>query len=301
MTQKFIGTGVALVTPFDDKLRVDFQGIAKLLTHIADSQVSYLVVHGTTGEAATTTLEEKKEILAFIQAHNPKQLPIVLGIGGNNTQAILHAINNTDLQGVEAVMVASPYYNKPSQEGIYEHYTAIADTCPVPLLLYNIPARTGSNVHAATTLRLSTHPNILGIKEASGDLVQCMEIAKNKTDDFLLISGEDVLTLPMIAIGAVGVISTIANGFPQTMHRIVDLALRGNNAVARLHAWSLLPLNKLIHQAGNPVGTKQLLAALRICQNYVRLPLVTAPTYLAQEIQANVFRESSDKKRGTSI
>ncbi|MEM9417408.1 MAG: 4-hydroxy-tetrahydrodipicolinate synthase [Bacteroidota bacterium] len=285
MTQKFRGTGVALVTPFDAQLQVDFQALEKLLAHITDSQVSYLVVHGTTGEAATTTSTEKQEVLAFIQAHNPKQLPIVLGMGGNNTQAVLQAINSTDWQGVDAVMVASPSYNRPSQEGIYEHYKAIADACPVPVVLYNVPARTGVNIAAATTLRLSIHPNIIGIKEAAGDLVQCMEIARGKADDWLLISGEDILALPMLAIGGAGVISTVANGFPQPMSQMVTLGLQYDFEAAQLHAWSLWPACRLISQAGNPVGTKQLLAALGICQPYVRLPLVAASPALSEEIQ----------------
>lgn len=292
MTKKFIGTGVALVTPFDENINVDFLGLQKLLVHITDSKVRYLVVHGTTGEAATTTSAEKRAILSFIHAHNPKKLPIVYGIGGNNTREVINTIKNIDFQGIDAVLSASPYYNKPSQEGIYQHYIAIAEVCPVPMLLYNIPARTGTNMTAATTLQLGEHPNIIGIKEASGDLLQCMEIAKSKRDDFLLISGEDMLTLPMIAVGASGVISTVANGFPKTMTHTVDLALQGNDAAARPHTWALLPLNKLIGRAGNPVGTKQLLAALGICQNYVRLPLVTAPAPLAQEIQAAVFKDS---------
>jgi 4-hydroxy-tetrahydrodipicolinate synthase len=291
MTKKFIGTGVALVTPFDAKLNVDFQGLQRLLDHIANSKVSYLVVHGTTGEAATTTPEEKKEILSFVRAHNTNNLPIVYGIGGNNTHEVINTIKNTPFQGIDAVLSASPYYNKPSQEGIYQHYKAIAEVCPVPILLYNVPSRTGTNMTAATTLRLSKHPNIIGIKEASGDLLQCMEIAKGKHSDFLIISGDDILTLPIMAAGAVGVISTVANGFPKTMSHMVDLALQGNGAAARPHAWALLPIDRLIGQAGNPVGTKQLLAALGICKNYVRLPLVTAPASLAQKIQAAVLQE----------
>jgi 4-hydroxy-tetrahydrodipicolinate synthase len=291
MTKKFIGTGVALVTPFDAKLNVDFQGLQRLLDHIANSKVSYLVVHGTTGEAATTTPEEKKEILSFVRAHNTNNLPIVYGIGGNNTHEVINTIKNTPFQGIDAVLSASPYYNKPSQEGIYQHYKAIAEVCPVPILLYNVPSRTGTNMTAATTLRLSKHPNIIGIKEASGDLLQCIEIAKGKHSDFLIISGDDILTLPIMAAGAVGVISTVANGFPKTMSHMVDLALQGNGAAARPHAWALLPIDRLIGQAGNPVGTKQLLAALGICKNYVRLPLVTAPASLAQKIQAAVLQE----------
>jgi 4-hydroxy-tetrahydrodipicolinate synthase len=291
MTAKFIGTGVALVTPFRENLSVDFQGLQKLLTHITNSKVGYLVVHGTTGEASTTTPEEKREILSFIHTHNPKNLPIVCGIGGNNTREVINIIENTDFQGIDAILSASPYYNKPSQEGIYQHYIALAEACPVPILLYNIPARTGTNMTAETTLQLSKHPNIVGIKEASGDLLQCMEIAKGIHDGFLIISGEDMLTLPMIAAGAVGVISAIANGFPKTMTHMVDLSLQGNDATARSYTWSLLPLDKLLGRAGNPVGTKQMLAALGICENYVRLPLVTTSAPLAQEIQAAVFQE----------
>jgi 4-hydroxy-tetrahydrodipicolinate synthase len=292
MTKKFIGTGVALVTPFDAKLNVDFQGLQKLLGHIAGSKVRYLVVHGTTGEAATTTPEEKRAILSFVHAHNPNKLPIVCGIGGNNTHEVINTIKNINFKGIDAVLSASPYYNNPSQEGIYQHYKAIAEACPVPLLLYNIPARTGTNMTAATTLQLSEHPNIIGIKEASGNLLQCMEIAKGKRNNFSIISGDDMLTLPMMAVGAIGVISTIANGFPITMSHVTDLALQGNIVAAQPHIWTLLPIDRLIGRAGNPVGTKQLLAALGICKNYVRLPLVTAPASISQEIQAAVFHES---------
>jgi 4-hydroxy-tetrahydrodipicolinate synthase len=295
MTKKFIGTGVALVTPFDENRNVDFRGLQKLLDHIAESKIGYLVVHGTTGEAATTTLDEKKQILSFVYAHNPNRLPIVCGIGGNNTQEVINIIKNTDFQGIDAVLSASPYYNKPSQEGIYQHYKAIAEACPVPILLYNIPARTGTNIEAATTLQLSAHPNIIGIKEASGNLRQCMEIAKGKHDDFLIVSGDDMLTPPMIAVGAVGVISTIANGFPTTMSHVTDLALQGKFEAAKPHIGALLAIDALIGLAGNPVGTKQLLAALGICKNHVRLPLVTAPASLSQEMKAAVLHESIKK------
>lgn len=284
MTQTLAGTGVALVTPFDDQLQVDFRGLARLMIHIMDSRVDYLVVHGTTGEAATTTIEEKRGIMALIREHNARKLPIILGVSGNDTRTILRTVTTADLREVTAVMVTSPHYSRPSQEGIYKHYKLIADTCPIPLLLYNVPTRTSSNIHASTTLKLSEHPNVFGIKEASGDLVQCMEIIKDKPDDFLLISGEDALTLPMIAAGASGTISSIANVFPETTARMVDLALRNDYVAARILAWTLLPLTRLVHQAGNPVGIKELLAALHICQKYVRPPLTTAPTSLARVI-----------------
>lgn len=285
-----MGTGVALVTPFDSTLRVDFQGLKKLLNYIADSKVHYLVVHGTTGEAATTTPEEKTAVLSFVQAHNPNNLPIVYGIGGNNTHALVKTIRNTNFQGIDAVLSASPYYNRPSQEGIYQHYKAIAEVCPVPILLYNVPVRTGSNITATTTLRLSEHPNIIGIKEASGDLLQCIEIAQGKGDDFLLISGDDMLTLPMMAIGAVGVISAIANGFPEKMAHITRLMLQGREEEAQPHVCALLSIAKLVGQESNPVGIKQLLAVLGICQKHVRLPLVSAPTSLARRMQTVVLQ-----------
>ena len=268
------GTGVALVTPFDKALNVDFQSLEKLLAHITDSSVRYWVVHGTTGEAATTTPEEKKEILTFIQAHNPKQLPIVLGMGGNSTQEVLKAIDNTNFEGIHAAMIASPHYNKPSQEGIEEHYKTIAAACPVPVIVYNIPARTGTNIQAETTLQLSKHSNIVGIKEASGNLLQCIEIAQGGSSKFLLISGEDMLTIPMLSIGAVGVISTIANIFPKAMSYMTEFGIEGNYPATKRYVWELLPATQLISQLGNPVGTKQLLAHLGICQPHVRLPLV---------------------------
>ncbi|MCU0317797.1 MAG: 4-hydroxy-tetrahydrodipicolinate synthase [Amoebophilaceae bacterium] len=290
MIKRFIGTGVALVTPFDRALRVDFRGLKRLLNYTTDSEVRYLVVHGTTGEAATTTPEEKAAILAFVQAHNPNNLPIVYGIGGNNTHELIKTIRNTNFQGIDAVLSASPHYNRPSQEGIYQHYRAIAEVCPVPILLYNIPVRTGSNITATTTLRLSEHPNIIGIKEASGNLLQCIEIAKGKDDDFLLISGDDMLTLPMMAIGAVGVISVIANGFPKKMAHITNLVLQRRDEEAQSHVGTLLPVNRLIGQESNPVGIKQLLAVLGICQKHVRLPLVSAPTSLARRMRTVVLQ-----------
>jgi len=290
--KKLIGTGVALVTPLDAKHHVDFQGLEKLLAHVTASNVRYLVVHGTTGEASTTSWEEKKEILTFLRTHNASRLPVVCGISGNNTREVINTIEHTDFQGIDAVLTVSPYYNRPSQEGIYQHYKAVADACPVPLLLYNVPARTGATIEAATTLRLSGHPNIVGIKEASGNLLQCIAIAKDKPKSFLLISGEDMLTLPMMAIGASGAIATVANVFPQIMSEVVDFALRGEYASARTNALSLLQPTSFISQAGNPVGTKQLLAALHICHNYVRLPLITAPALLAREAELIVAAHS---------
>lgn len=286
MIQKLKGTGVALVTPFDAQLRVDFAGLGKLLQLTTAGGVNYFVVHGTTGEAATTTTEEKQEILAFIKAHNPRGLPIVYGIGGNSTSDTLQKIASTDFQGIDAILTVSPYYNRPSQEGIYLHYKAIADDCPVPIILYNVPGRTGSNLEATTALRLSEHTNILGIKEASGDLVQCLAIAKDKRDDFLLISGDDILTVPMIAIGAAGVVSTLANGFPAQMCQMVEAALRNDYMKARKYQFALLRMHELVSKLGNPVATKQILEVLAICKNYVRLPLAPLPGEGIEKIRA---------------
>ncbi len=194
MIQKFTGTGVALVTPFHQDLTIDFKALKQLLNFTANDGVDYYVVQGTTGESATTTPAEKAAILAFVKDNNPKRLPIVYGMGGNCTDAVLKTMDQTNFQDIAAVLSVSPYYNKPSQEGIYQHYTTLANHCPVPLLLYNVPGRTGTNISAATTLRLAQHANIIGIKEASGDLFQCMHIVKNKPTDFLLISGDDLLT-----------------------------------------------------------------------------------------------------------
>lgn len=283
-----MGTGVALVTPFDKKLAIDFQGLQKLLHFTAAGGVSYFVVHGTTGESATTTQKEKEDILAYIIAHNSKKLPIVYGLGGNSTRDIVKNIDRLDFHGVDAVLSVSPYYTKPSQEGILHHYTVIADACPVPLLLYNVPGRTGSNISAATTCQLAKHPNIIGIKEASGDLIQCMEIAKHKPKDFLLISGNDILTVPMIAMGGIGAISVLANGFPQEFHQMVKLALENKYTAARHYVFQWLALDPLMYQEGSPVGIKQVLARLALCKNYVRPPLVEASSTLTRTINTTL-------------
>jgi len=286
--QRLQGTGVALITPFDEKLQVDFEGLSKLLQLTVKEGVDYVVIHGTTGEAATTTLEEKKEVLAFVKAYNSKDMPIVYGLGGNNTKGVLKKIAATDFQGIDAVLTVSPYYNRPSQEGIYLHYKAIADACPVPIILYNVPARTGSNLEASTTLRLSEHPNIIGIKEASGNLIQCLAIAKGKPADFLLISGDDILTVPMIAIGAAGVISTLANGFPRQVCQMVQAALQHDYVKARAYQFRLLKLHELVSKGGNPAATKQILEALSVCKHYVRLPLAPVAAALKAQIYTTI-------------
>lgn len=277
------GTGVALVTPFDPKGSIDFEGLKKLLVFTGE-HVDYFVVMGTTGESATCSPSEKKEVLDFCKKNNEKGLPIVYGIGGNNTAAVINEIKNTDLDGVDAILSASPYYNKPSQAGIVAHFTAIADVSTKPIILYNVPGRTASNMSADATLALSKHPNIIGIKEASGNIEQCKTIAAKKEDDFLLISGEDPLTTDIIEIGGKGVISVLANGFPEEFSKVINLALAGNFEESRKEMASFNEINPLMYEESNPVGVKTVLSLKGVCGNHVRLPLLKASSELQSRI-----------------
>lgn len=283
--KKLFGVGVALVTPFKKDGSIDFNGLKSLLNHTADNGADYYVVLGTTGESATTSDEEKKEILEFIKRNNTAGLPIVFGLGGNNTHAILKTIKTMDFTGVDAILSVSPYYNKPSQDGIILHYTAIADASPVPVVLYNVPGRTGSNITSATTIELSQHKNIIGIKEASGNLEQAMEISHQKDEGFMLISGDDMLTLPLISVGAVGVISVLANPYPNIFKNIFDATKNGEYGKAQKEAFRLIKINSLMYVEGNPVGVKQVLNELQVCENYVRMPLATPSEGLQQKIR----------------
>ncbi|MBX0332886.1 4-hydroxy-tetrahydrodipicolinate synthase [Pontibacter sp. HSC-14F20] len=280
----FKGTGVALVTPFASNQDVDYNGLRQLLDFTIEGGVEYLVVNGTTGESVTTTTEEKTAILAFVKKHVNGRVPLVYGLGGNNTREVLDAIQKTDLEGIAAVLSVSPYYNKPSQQGIIQHYTQIADTCPVPVILYNVPGRTGSNMSPETTVRLAAHKNIIGIKEASGNLEQCMYIAKHKPADFLLISGDDMLTLPMIAFGAVGVISVLANAFPEKFSNMVRLGLSNQFKEASDLLFDFVDINPMMYEESNPVGVKALLERFGVCGGAVRLPLVEASAGLKDRL-----------------
>lgn len=282
--KKLYGTGVALVTPFTDKEEVDYKSLKKLLNHTAKG-VDYYVVMGTTGESATLSGDEKKAILQFVKDNNRKKLPIVYGIGGNNTREVLETIHQTDLSGVAALLSVSPYYNKPSQEGIVRHFTSIADASPVPIILYNIPGRTSSNMTADTTLRLAQHPNIIGTKEASGNLEQCMRIARDKPKDFMLISGDDMFTVAFYAIGGRGVISVLANAFPATFQKIRDFASSGDPLKASAQLFKLLELNPLMYEESNPVGLKVVLEKMGICTRIVRSPLAPASESLRKRIE----------------
>ncbi|MCH8317833.1 MAG: 4-hydroxy-tetrahydrodipicolinate synthase [Bacteroidetes bacterium] len=294
MKNKFKGTGVALVTPFKKDLSVDFDAFAKLLDFTIDGGVDYLVVSGTTGESATTTPDEKNKILSSAIKHVKGRKPVVYGIGGNNTRAVIETIKNSDFNGVDAILSVSPYYNKPTQEGIYRHYSEIAENCPVPVILYNVPGRTSSNITAETTIRLARHHNIIGIKEASGDLGQCMQIVKNTclrqgfgrqaADDFLVISGDDLLTVPMLSFGMDGVISVLANAFPKKFSKMVSLGLQGQFNFASKLLFDLLEINPLMYEESNPVGIKAALEVLGICNRTVRAPLIDASEGLVKKI-----------------
>jgi len=282
--KKFTGTGVALITPFNNDGSVDFHSLKKLLEHTATG-ADYFVVLGTTGESATLTKEEKKEVLQFVLKNNPKKLPVVYGIGGNNTASVLDEIEAINFKGVSAILSVSPYYNKPSQEGIRQHFKKIADASPVPVMMYNIPGRTGSNITAETILKLAQHKNIIGIKEASGNLEQCMKIAKGKPKDFLLISGDDLLTLPLYSIGGVGVISVLANAFPIEFKKITENAKAGNYLKAATEAFKLLEINASMYEEGSPTGIKCLLGLMKICKPHVRLPMVEPSAGLRKKIE----------------
>jgi 4-hydroxy-tetrahydrodipicolinate synthase len=283
--KKFYGTGVALVTPFDSTGAIDYKSLKKLLNHTGKG-VDYYVVMGTTGESATVTSEEKKKVLEFVKANNPKKLPVVFGIGGNNTQSVLDTIKSTNFKGIDAILSVSPYYNKPSQEGIYQHFVAVADASPVPVILYNVPGRTASNLTADTTLRLAAHKNIIGVKEASGNLEQCMKIVKYMPKDFLLISGDDMLTVPLYAIGGKGVISVLANPYPVIFKKMKEFSFAGNYAKASQEQFKILEINGPMYEEGNPVGVKFVLSELGVCSSEVRLPNVQPSEGLQRKIKS---------------
>lgn len=282
--KKFFGTGVALITPFTSTGSVDYKSLKKVLQHTAKG-VDYYVVMGTTGESATLSREEKKAVLQFVIDNNPKKLPVVSGIGGNNTREVVETIKSTNFEGVDALLSVSPYYNKPSQEGIYQHFKAVADASPVPVILYNVPGRTASNITAETTLRLAAHKNIFAIKEASGNIEQCMKIAKAMPKDFLLISGDDLLTVPLYSIGAKGVISVLANAYPVVFQKMKEFSFAGDFAKASKEQFKILEINGPMYEEGNPVGVKQLMSDMGLCGNHVRLPLIEASEGLKKKIQ----------------
>lgn len=285
--QKFIGTGVALVTPFNEDGSVDYAGLRKLVNYQIDNGINYLVVLGTTGEPATLAKEEKEKVKKTIIDTNAGRLPLVLGIGGNNTAAVVEEIKSTDLSNFDAILSVSPYYNKPTQAGIYEHFSAVANVATIPVILYNVPGRTASNMTPETIVRLAEDfDNIIGVKEAAGDMVQAMEIIKRKPKDFLVISGDDMITLPMILAGGAGVISVIGEGLPKEFSEMVKLGLQGENKKAYELHYRIAESIDLIFAEGNPAGIKSLLQLRGICGDTVRLPLMKASADLQHSIQS---------------
>ncbi len=283
--KELIGTGVALITPFKQDLTIDFEALAKLIEHCIANGVNYLVVLGTTAESATLSKEEKQEVIHHIKDVNAGRLPLVLGIGGNNTQMVCQNILDTELSDFSAVLSVSPYYNKPTQKGIYEHYKKIASQTEANIILYNVPSRTGSNIESATTLQLAEEfSNIIAIKEASPQFTQSTEILKAKPKNFMVISGDDEYTLPMTLAGGSGVISVIGQALPAQFTEMVQLGLSQEVSQAYSFHYHLMDITRAIYEEGNPAGIKALLKLLGICEPYTRLPLVKASDELTQKL-----------------
>ncbi len=287
---KFTGTGVALITPFREDKSVDFTALTNLVNSVTAGGVNFLVVLGTTGESVTLSESEKQAVVNHIIEINASKLPIVLGMGGNNTKSLTDTIKNTDFTGIDGILSVAPYYNKPSQEGLYLHYKEIAQASPVPIILYNVPGRTSSNISAQTTLRLANEfQNITAIKEASGNFTQIMQIIKNKPAGFTVLSGDDAITLPLISIGMSGVISVVANAFPSDFSKMINEALDGNYETAKKLHYKLLDIINSLFKEGNPGGIKAALKILSndkiLSQKYVRLPLVPASDKLYADIE----------------
>jgi 4-hydroxy-tetrahydrodipicolinate synthase len=274
MGRKFAGVGVALVTPFTKNNTVDYDGLDQLVNHVIRGGVDYLVVLGTTGESVTLTKEEKRKVVAQVINSNARRLPVVIGIGGNNTQELIETINDTDFTGIDAILSASPMYNKPTQEGIYQHYKALAKVAPKPIILYNVPGRTASNIAPDTVIRLAnSFNNIIGIKEASGSLEQAMEIYQAMPKGFYLISGDDALAVPFVASGGEGVISVVANALPRTFSAAIHLTLNNDAKAAQKEHYKVFNIINMLFKEGNPGGVKAALQILGVCGADVRLPL----------------------------
>ncbi len=287
--KQFKGTGVALITPFTSDKEVDLPALERLVDYQVDNGVDYLVVLGTTGETATLDSQEKELVKAKVIEFNNGRLPLVIGIGGNNSHAIAKELQECNLDGFSAVLSVSPYYNKPTQEGIYQHYKLISEASPLPIILYNVPPRTGSNVLPETVFRLANdYKNIIGIKEAAGDFEQVLELIKNKTGDFLVISGEDKLALPLVLAGGSGVISVIGQGLPKSFSEMIRLGLNGQCQKAYSIFYGLSESIDLIFTEGNPSGIKSMLKSLKISDSFVRLPLVPVSSVLQQKINTFV-------------
>jgi 4-hydroxy-tetrahydrodipicolinate synthase len=289
LREQLRGTGVALVTPFQSDHTVDYKALATIIDFVVEGGIEYLVTMGTTGETPTLSKEEKKDIVLFTYQQVAGRVPVVVGVGGNNTRELEAELATLPLDKATAVLSASPYYSKPSQEGLFQHYKALAAASPKPILLYNVPSRTGRNLSAATTIRLANEvKNIAGIKEASGDMAQCMEILRDRPASFLVVSGDDALAMPQIACGMDGVISVAANGFPRAFTDMVRLSLKGDLAGAKLLNDRLIAGYELLFAENNPAGVKAAMYELGLLGNYLRLPVVPLSEPLQAKMQQYV-------------
>lgn len=285
MSSKFIGTGVALVTPFKSNLSIDHTALTNIVNFNIENGTDYLVICGTTGESVTITKQEKHEVIQTISKANNGRVPMVLGIGGNNTMAVIEEIKETDLSNIDAILSVSPYYSKPTQEGMYQHFKAIAESCPIDIILYNVPGRTSKNMAPETTLRLAKDfKNIIAVKEAGNNVAQYLQLLKNKTEDFLVISGDDDLALSVVLAGGSGVISVIGQAFPKAFSEMIRLGLKGNAKASYDIHFKLMDIVNYIFEENNPAGIKAVFEALNLCQDTVRLPLVPASNPLKEKI-----------------
>ena len=287
----FKGTGIALITPFKSDKSVDEESLVKIVNHVIDNGADFLVALGTTSEAPTLSADEKKRIVDLILKANDSRLPVLLGMGGNNTEAVIEAIKTQDFTGISGILSVVPYYNKPNQRGMKAHFEAIADASPVPVVVYNVPGRVGVNLQAATCVELAKHPNIIAVKEASGNLQQIMEILRDKPADFDVLSGDDGITQPLMALGAQGVISVAANAYTKPFSQMIHAQKEGKTEEAlRLH-FGMLKMNQLIFADGNPSGIKCLMQRMELCENVLRLPLVP----VCEKVEQDIINEYENK------
>lgn len=292
--KELLGTGVALVTPFSKDLSVDYKSLINIVNYNIENGIDYLVISGTTGESATITKNEKQEIISTIVKINNGRLPLVLGIGGNNTASVLEEIKQTDLRDFTAILSVSPYYTKPTQEGLYAHYKAISESSPVPIILYNVPGRTSKNMEVSTILKLAENfENIVAVKEAGNNMHNYYQLLKDKPKDFMIISGDDDLALGVVLAGGSGVISVLGQAFPKAFSAMIKLGLEGRATEAYKCHFDLLPITSLIFEENNPAGIKQTLASLNLCEPNVRLPLVRASNELKTKIDTFVKQFNS--------
>ena len=289
MNNPFLGTGIAIVTPYNQDGSVDHEALKKIVNFNVENGTNYIVISGTTGESVTITKQEKKEIIKTIKEANANRLPLVLGIGGNNTAAVIEEINATDLSDFAGILSVSPYYSKPTQEGMYQHFKAIAEACPVPIILYNVPGRTAKNMEPKTVLRLANDfENIVAVKEAGNNLQQYYELLRDKPEDFSVISGDDDLALGVVLAGGAGVISVIGQAFPKEFSKMIQLGLEGKAKESFEIHFKLMEIINLIFSENNPAGIKAVLKTLDLCSDKVRLPLVEASSELTEKIESFV-------------